>query len=104
MAENNVNTVYVKGEMDTSDHDAMWSGFMGSSSWLGLIVIMIVGYLTFTLAIGMNWAVSLGLLTLFGLATGLFMGFGSAWIATVFGLVVLAVVVQGIISFVGFFL
>ena len=89
---------YVKGKMDASGHEAMWAAFTASSSWVGLIIVMLVGYLTFTLAIGMNWAMALGITALGGLAIGLFMGFGSAWIATVVGLTGLAVIVSGVIA------
>ena len=53
---------------------------------------------------GMPWLVAMGLLALVGIGGGLFLGMGSAWIATVVGLCVLGVFLQIIIWIAGILL
>lgn len=97
MADSN----YTHGEMDISSQAGAWDGFMKASLWGGLITILLVAYLTFTLAMGMNWLVSLGLCVVGGVVIGLAMGMGGAWIATVIGLTALALLVQLLITLFG---
>lgn len=97
MADSN----YVRGEMDIAGQKSTWDGFMKASIWGGFVTILIVAYLTFTLAIGMNWMVSLVLVAGAGLVGGLAMGMGGAWVAVIIGLTALAVFVQIIITLFG---
>ena len=89
---------YHRGEMDISSQSATWKGFMLASTWACLIVILLVGYLVFTLTLGMHWLVALSLCAGAGIAAGLFMGLGVAWLATVVAMAALAIVVQVIIT------
>lgn len=90
---------YVRGEMDITTQKSTWEGFMKVSLWASFIIVLVLGYATLTLtAIGMNWAVALGLMAIVGIAGGLFMSMGGAWIVTVVGLVILAVFLQIIIA------
>ncbi|MEZ6029575.1 MAG: hypothetical protein R3C46_07460 [Hyphomonadaceae bacterium] len=57
-------------------------------------MMMVVGYATFTLTMGVPWIGALIGFAVFGIACGLLMGMGGAWIATVIGLSVLAVFIQ----------
>lgn len=97
MADSN----YVRGEMNIAGQKNTWDGFMKAGVWGGFATLLIVAYLTFTLAIGINWLVSLVLVAGVGLVGGLAMGMGGAWIAVVIGLAALAVFVQIIITLFG---
>lgn len=91
-------TDYVHGEMNIKSQKDTWDGFMKAGTWGGFATLLIVGYLTFTLAMGMNWLVSLVILAGVSIVGGLAMGMGGAWIAVVIGLSGLAVIVQVIIA------
>jgi Bacterial aa3 type cytochrome c oxidase subunit IV len=88
---------YHHGEMDITDQKSTWDGFITGSVWGGLMIILMVGHATLSLAIGLNWAVSLGLMTIVGVAAGLLMNMGGRWMATVVVLFILALIVQGLI-------
>ena len=90
---------YVRGEMEISDQENTWHGFMKVTQWSSFIIVLVLAYAVFTITMGMNWMIALGLLAIAGIAGGLFMGMGSAWIVTVIGLGVLGVVLQLIIMF-----
>ena len=90
---------YVRGEMDISTQENTWHGFMKVTQWASFILIITLGYAVFTITMGMHWIVALGLMAVLGIAGGLFMGMGSAWIVTVIGLAVFAVILQLIIMF-----
>ena len=96
MAESN----YTHGEMKIDAQSKMYSGFMKASPWGSLILLISVGYMVFTLSMGMNWLVALALMAGTGIAIGVGMGFGGAWIATVIGLTGLALFIQLIIALV----
>jgi len=89
---------YTRGSMDITDQKSTWSGFMTASVWGSAITMMVVTYITLTLAIDMNWMVALVLCAGAGIVGGLFMGMGGAWLGAVVGMVVLAVIVQIIIT------
>lgn len=89
---------YTRGEMDITDQKSTWDGFMKASVWGSAITGLILAYITMTLAIGMNWMVSLAICAVLGILGGLFMGMGGAWIGAVIGMVVLAVIVQIVIT------
>lgn len=89
---------YVRGEMEIDAQSKMYSGFMKASTWGSLILLISVGYMVFTLALGLNWLVALILCAGAGLVIGVGMGFGGAWIATVVGLAGLAIVIQILIA------
>lgn len=88
---------YVRGEMPIDPQKNMYGGVMKASMWGAVILMMVVGHSVLVLSIDMNWMVSLVLTAGFGLAVGLFMGFGAAWIATVIVLAGLAVFIQIIV-------
>ena len=92
---------YHRGDMDISAQKATWDGFMVGSIWGSLLIILTVGYATLAVAIGMNWMIALGLMTVFGIVSGLVMNLGGRWMATVVLVVVLALVVQLFIALFG---
>lgn len=92
---------YHHGDMDISGQKATWDGFITGSVWGGLIIIVMVGHAVLSIAIGMNWAISLGLMTIVGVAAGLLMNLGGRWMATVVVLFILALIVQGLIALFG---
>ena len=72
---------YHRGDMDISAQKATWDGFMVGSIWGSLLIILTVGYATLAVAIGMNWMIALGLMTVFGIVSGLVMNLGGRWMA-----------------------
>ncbi len=88
---------YHRGEMNIQDQKATWNGFITGSVWGGLITILMVGHATLAIAIGLPWAVSLGLMAITGFGAGLLMNLGGRWTATVVVLIVLALIVQAMI-------
>ena len=92
---------YHRGEMDIRDQKATWEGFMTGSVWGGLITILMVGHATLALAIGLNWAVSLGLMAIVGFGAGVLMNLGGRWMATVVVMIVLALIVKAMIWLLG---
>ncbi len=89
---------YVHGEMEISEQERTWNGFVTLTVWSSALIVLMVAYATFTLAMGMNWMVALGLCALGGFAAGAGMKMGAAWNATVLVLAGLAVVIQIIIG------
>lgn len=85
---------YVRGEMPVGAQKSMYEGFMKASMWGAVILLMGIGYSVLALSLDINWMVSLVLSAGFGLGVGLFMGFGTAWVATVVVLSALAVFIQ----------
>lgn len=88
---------YTHGDMDVSEQARTWEGFVNFTLWGSGLIILVVAYATFTVAMGMNWIVALGLCAIGGVLGGMFMRMGSAWIAAVIGLTGLAVIIQIII-------
>jgi hypothetical protein len=97
-------TDYHHGEMDIQDQTNTWNGFLVASTWSGLIIILSVAYATFAVAIGMDWMVSLGICAVIGFAAGFLLNLGGRWMATMVGLIVLALVIQGFIGLFGLLL
>ncbi|MGB3624541.1 MAG: aa3-type cytochrome c oxidase subunit IV [Henriciella sp.] len=94
MAESN----YTHGDMNVDAQRSMYSTFMRAGAWGSVILLVAVAYMTFTLSIGLNWLVALILSAGAGIAIGLFMGFGGAWIATIIALAGLALFIQLLIA------
>jgi hypothetical protein len=88
---------YHRGEMNIRDQKSTWDGFITGSVWGGLIIILMVGHATLAIAIGLPWAVSLGLMAIVGFGAGVFMNLGGRWMATVVVLIILALLVQALI-------
>ena len=89
---------YTHGEMKIDAQSKMYSGFMKASAWGSLILLIAVGYMVFTLSMGINWLVSLIICAGAGIVIGMIMGMGGAWIATVIGLAALALVIQLLVT------
>lgn len=85
---------YTRGEMPIESQKSMYDGFMKAGLWGAVIVLMGLGHAVLTLSLDMNWMISLVLSAGFGLVVGVFMGFGTAWVATVVVLAALAVFIQ----------
>jgi len=83
--------------MDMGARRGMWKGFGTITAWSSLLILMIVGYATFTLTMGIPWIGAMIGFAVFGIACGMLMNMGGAWIATVVGFCVLAVFVQTLI-------
>lgn len=94
MAESN----YTHGDMKIDAQRSMYSSFMRAGAWGSVILLVALAYMTFTLSIGMNWLVALILSAGAGIAIGMFMGFGGAWIATIVALAGLALFIQLLIT------
>ena len=83
--------------MDMAARRGMWKGFGNLTAWGSLLTLIIVGYATFTLTMGIPWIGAMIGFAVFGIACGMLINMGGAWIATVVGLCVLAVFVQTLI-------
>ena len=83
--------------MDMGARRGMWKAFGSFSAWGSLLVMLVVGYATFTITMHIPWIGALIGFAVFGIAAGLLMNMGGAWVATVIGLAVLAVFIQVLI-------
>lgn len=92
---------YTRGSMDIAEQNRTWDGFVNFTLWGSGLILLIVGYATLTVALGLHWIVALVLCAIGGIAGGAFMKMGGAWVATVVGLSGLAVVVQVLIILFG---
>jgi hypothetical protein len=95
---------YHRGEMDIHDQQATWDGFIKGSTWGSLILALILGHAVLAVAIGIHWAVSLGLMTLVGIASGLVLNLSGRWYATLVILVLTGLFVQFMIWLFGVFI
>ncbi|MEM1146352.1 MAG: aa3-type cytochrome c oxidase subunit IV [Pseudomonadota bacterium] len=89
---------YSRGEMDIEAQKSMFEGTMKAGAWGAIITLLMIGYATFTLSLGMPWLVALVICAGAGVVIGLGMGFGGAWIATMVVLSGLAIFVQILIA------
>jgi hypothetical protein len=80
--------------MDMAARRGMFAGFGMMAAWGSLLVILVVGYATFTITMHVPWIGAMIGFAVFGIAAGLLMNLGGAWIATVIGLCVLGVFVE----------
>ncbi len=80
--------------MDMSARRGMFGGFGQLTAWSCLLILMVVGYATFTITMGVPWIGAMIGFAVFGIAAGLLMNLGGAWVATVVGLCVLGVFVE----------
>lgn len=92
---------YVHGEMEIKEQTRTWEGFMTFTLWGSGIIMLVLAYATFAVAMGMNWMVSLMICAIAGIVGGLLLRMGGAWIATVIALSALAVFIQLIITLFG---
>lgn len=80
--------------MDMAARRGMWSSFGHFTMWGSMLLIMVIGYATFVITMGIPWIGALIGFAVFGVAVGLLMNMGGAWVATVVGLCVLAVFIE----------
>jgi hypothetical protein len=80
--------------MDMASRRAGWKGFGTLTAWICMLILVVVGYATFTLTMGVPWIGAMIGFAVFGILAGMLMGLGGAWIATVIGLCVLGVFIQ----------
>ncbi len=80
--------------MDMAARRGMWKGFGSAAAWSSLLIILTVGYATFTITMHIPWIGALIGFAVFGIVTGMLMNLGGAWIATVIGLGVLALFIE----------
>ena len=85
---------YHHGEMDIHDQQATWDGFIKGGTWGSLIIGLMLGHAILAVAIGLHWAVSLGLMAIVGFLAGLFLNLGGRWMATMVILIGLGLFVQ----------
>jgi len=80
--------------MDMAAKRNMWTAFGTFVAWGSLILMLTVGYAVFTITMHIPWIGAMIGFAAFGIAAGLFMNLGGAWIATVIGLCVLGLFIQ----------
>lgn len=90
------NDHYVHGQMEIGEHKRTWDGFI-HASWFGsLLTGVVLAYLVFVFGVGTDWLVTLIGVAGAALVLGALMRYGRAWVATIVGLCVLAVMVKAI--------
>ena len=89
---------YTHGEMNIDSQASTYASFMRAGMWGAIIILLMLAYATFTLSIGMHWLVALSICAGSGIALGLFMGLGGAWVATIIGLAGLALFIQVLVE------
>jgi len=92
---------YVKGTMPINAQSTMFDGVMKAGAWGAIITLLMIGYSTFILSLGMPWLVALALTAGAGIIIGLAMGFGGVWVATMVALSGLAILIQLTVFFAG---
>ena len=85
---------YHHGDMDIHDQEATWDGFIKGTTWGSLILALILGHAVLAVAIGIHWAVSLGLMTIVGIGSGIVLNLGGRRYATLVILLLTGVFVQ----------
>ena len=83
--------------MDMASRRAAWRGFGKATEWGSLLILLIVGYATFTITMHVPWIGAMIGFAVFGIIAGMLLNMGGAWIATVIGLCVLGLFVQVLI-------
>ena len=84
--------------MDMAAKRGMADAFGHMVTWSCMLLVLIVGYATFTLTMHVPWIGALLAFAVVGVVGGLVLKMGGAWQATVVGLVVLALIIQGLIA------
>jgi hypothetical protein len=92
---------YHKGNMPIVEQKSTWHFFMQATWWGALITGMIILAATLHFAVGMSWWVALGAAIVLGIAGGLFLNLGAAWIATVIALAIVGGVVGVLMALAG---
>ena len=95
---------YHHGEMDIHDQQATWDGFIKGTTWGSLILALMLGHAVMTIALGLHWAVSLGLMALVGIGSGIVLNLGGRWYATLVILLLTGLFVQVMIWLFGVFI
>ena len=95
---------YHHGEMDIHDQQATWNGFIKGTTWGSLILALMLGHALMTIALGLHWAVSLGLMALVGIGSGVVLNLGGRWYATLVILLLTGLFVQFMIWMFGVFI
>ncbi|MDZ4759923.1 MAG: aa3-type cytochrome c oxidase subunit IV [Alphaproteobacteria bacterium] len=83
--------------MDMAARRSMWKAFGVNIQWQSMLILIVVGYATFTITMGVPWIGAMIGFAAFGIIGGLLMNMGGAWVATVIGLCVLGIIVQALI-------
>jgi hypothetical protein len=92
---------YHHGDMPIADQKATWRGFMTVTQWGSVLTAMLLLQITLHFAAGLSWWPALAGSTILGLAAGLLLNMGSAWIATCVGWAVLCAIVGGLMALAG---
>lgn len=85
---------YHHGDMDIHAQKATWDGFIKGGAWGSLIIALMIGHAVLAIAIGIHWAVSLGLMAVVGFLAGLLLNLGGRWMATLVILILTGLFVQ----------
>lgn len=92
---------YKHGEMDISSQKKMWDGFVTATAYGTLLTVLLVGFLTLVFAMGMHWAVSLGLTLIVGAIAGALMNMGLPWFITMGAFAIIVIVTRILMAIFG---
>jgi len=84
--------------MDMAARRGMSEFFGHVVTWGSMLLLTVVGYAVFTLCMHITWVAALIGFAVFAVLGGLVLNMGGAWLATVAGLFVLGLLVQGLIA------
>ena len=84
--------------MDMAARRGMSDFFGHVVTWGSMLLLTVVGYAVFTLCMHITWIAALIGFAVFAVLGGLVLNMGGAWLATVAGLFVMGLVVQGLIA------
>lgn len=93
MADSN----YTRGEMEITDHEGTFSGFMGVSKYGAVTIIVLLMFPILTFAANVAWPTSLVISIVLGVILGVALKFKAQWFAGLIGFSVFLGVVIGLL-------
>lgn len=92
---------YQHGDMDITNQKKTWGAFIQAATFATLLIMLLLGYITLVFAMGMNWAVALGLTLIAGGLAGFFMNMGVSWVITMGTFAVTVIIVRILMAIFG---
>jgi hypothetical protein len=87
---------YVHGQMPIEEQKGTWDAFI-KASWFGSLLLgVVLAYLVFVFGVGTDWLVTLIGVAGASLILGALMNYGRAWVGSIVGMSILAVIVKTI--------
>jgi hypothetical protein len=94
------NSDYLQGSMEIAEQKATFSGFLVATQWGAALTALVVLFLSLVFGANLPWVACLFGVAALGIVMGLVMRMGGAWFGTVVGLTILGLIAGGISSLV----